>query len=592
MSDENPEIKFSREPFRRSDVPFLESAAAQNAIKEIVDGRGLTIYVGAGATIDSGGPSWDNLVRQLLERLLEEEGPSNTLRFPEDIKSLATACSALEIASIVESLYEEAHPIRDSHTLQELRQAIVSLTYPRASTDGGQLTRAIAELAIEAARYFKKVNVMTTNYESILEEELKDLVGKDIRITRHYYDMGNSRPSTSRGAGVHEKSSNRIDIHYLHGMLAKEGEPRGELIFSESEYLKFRGTEAEILEKFFKQGCLLIVGASLTDPPLLSSLHDTAKKHDGRRFALFPVQSLASNFSQPTIGQIEAVRRGTTQRFESYDLTVLFPDYYSQCSWYCREIASSLRKRQAGSEDLVFRPYHRRLQEWSRIWTEKYFVETKGASLSPAEKRVNSDTGGGDSGVESLVVQNLDAGRHEIHVALRSGLERLALQFQASEITQEAWKIELWARILVDGDHRSLSVVGSSTTVMMDDRVRRTVPLSIRSRFPAIKAYCDGRAYVWRRGESDTSDASENPDLNRWDYSRTIPVMLFDHQGSIPVGCVSLVAMNRTVLDLLSARDRQRIDEELVTVAQLIFTTGDYKTNPVDSLLSLDNRKL
>jgi len=275
----------------------------------------LSVVIGAGATMDAGGPSWAALVRRLLARLTEhgreiaemrltpESTPDNQEyrrlvtrreRLPADAESRARAVLALIDAGTadVEALMEGAQICHD-FLGQALFTDLTGILYegPRRP---GAIHQAIAELAAPIAVADRGGEF--PGWDAIITYNFDDLMGEaldEIGLARAAYAMRgnqvagdpNERARAGGPNGLHQP------IYHLHGY-----SPRRlflitqvPFVFSTAQYTRaYGGSLAGIVGEVFAR-CLanpvrhaLYVGCSFADEAMNDLLRQAARALPGR----------------------------------------------------------------------------------------------------------------------------------------------------------------------------------------------------------------------------------------------------------------------------------------------------------------------
>jgi len=219
----------------------------------------LVIFLGAGASIPYGIPSWRDLVLELLFDQAAGTRRLGTL-WPHYRRAIASWMTdyfeydPLVLARMVErSLAKrtENGPEEEVLFLERLRTHLYAHTRPTASRT---MLSAVADLLARPGSGVR--SVVTFNFDHLLEEELH------ARGTAYTAVSGPGRP---RGEGVR--------IVHVHGSVPREGAiAREALVFTEPDY--HRLTEAvfhwglsEIMETL-RRHTVLFLGLSMSDPSL------------------------------------------------------------------------------------------------------------------------------------------------------------------------------------------------------------------------------------------------------------------------------------------------------------------------------------
>jgi hypothetical protein len=282
------------------------------AISEIAGhAREITMFVGAGVSMEAELPSWHTLVRKLL---------IGARRVGDDHDAVAAWADTvlqegpLAAAAVAESLY------RDGATF---RRALRDALYERDpdSYVPGALAGQIAWLK---QRLGSHLAILTVNYDGLLEGALAER-GLDPAS----YVTGRSEPS------------GKSAVWHLHGRLIRASSRRswqreGNLVLSEGSYV--RSTASTFPQEFVAQ-CLrstlcVFVGLSMTDPNFIRWLYNSAERPGGPRYVIF-VRQAALVADQRVQDLLE---RSAAARWARYHVTPVWANYYGEVAQIIHEI--------------------------------------------------------------------------------------------------------------------------------------------------------------------------------------------------------------------------------------------------------------
>ncbi|HEX4705788.1 MAG TPA: SIR2 family protein [Pseudonocardiaceae bacterium] len=508
-------------PFSRSDKAYFYQRDVHQLIQHIAGQKSVVIYAGAGVSIDRTGVSWGELVT----RLLEEQVPDSAVR-----RAVMDTYTPLEAASIVCQLHTDMYADK---WMRVVVNKLRSLLYAEKSWQRGSLVATIIELAAAFVAKGVDVQIVTTNYDSFLEEEVKilNLAREAKSIPELPFEPLLVQHGNNAGALLDPEQEKLQYIRtntilHLHGYVPESG---GEtpVILSEVATIESQVLSSAILGDLFRRNAVLIVGCSLTDPPLLSALARSIRTETERRLhrrlrvAILPLQGI--DFSRVLHGDERADRR-TVEEFErkaktrmrQFDVTPTFPDFYSQVPQLLREVQVCLDQCLAGLPyEYSAARYGERLARWWQTW-----FQGRTGSLTACQAR-----------------------DHEL---LRDALTRIRTTLEVDP--DEVLKIELWLRWEA-ATARQLTLWASSTGTWPDfDSMRRT-DIRADSHYASVRAFCLGRPEIY----------STEYGSDRWRTYLCVPLRIHNGIGDLLVGVISLASMRQ--LDGAETDDQVSISE-------------------------------
>jgi hypothetical protein len=285
----------------------------------------LELLVGAGASIASGLPSWNELNRRLLSTFLAQE--YSDLEFqPRDLDVAARI--------FVDNFGREAvvDVVRDKLSqdryLEMLRQAL----YWDGIKDVSSIHLELVALLAAAKATPKRLHgLYTFNFDDLLERAAERLLGK----------MPEAIVNGERPAEPH--------VVHLHGYLPPNqgATPAGTVVLSEKDYHEARGDWAsrKLEDLFFNDDkrTVLMVGLSLADPRLRWLLLERVKRaQQGKPVAR--VYALLSNSPPASDAELmERLARNFVRRHQddfwlSWQMHVLTIESHDRVPFYLRQI--------------------------------------------------------------------------------------------------------------------------------------------------------------------------------------------------------------------------------------------------------------
>lgn len=517
--------------------PLFHRQSIKETIAQIASNKRLVVYAGAGVTIDRSSLGWNELVSGLLENYIRPESQR---------KELLAKLPGVQGASAAAQMYYDDHK---SEYRDRLTDQLRVLLYNSGQWQKGRLARNLGELV--TALNLKALNsgdemgscIVTPNYDDYIYEELVDA-----DITRKRKRRGSrsapellfptvgepldgSRANRALNDWVKDPTFPRPSttpcIH-LHGFIPRNS--NGPLaaqyrhpVVSEQDYFDTEELSFTALKALMSKSALLIVGASMTDPPFLRALAAT-KSSGFDRFALVPMPSALSPADRA------ALHRNARERFQHFGVTPIFLDYYGQIQQFVREVTTAAKLDDPSNYLSDREPirYGRRLSAWWDQWIEQIH-----ASYSDQQ---------------SLVHTILDVAR----IMLSSILD-------ASP--SELFKIELWVRWNPE-QLRRLNLWASSVGTWVDEESMRWGNIELESEYQAVRAFTAGRPTYF------ALDEEESP-TQRWRTYLSIPLYWTsaDH-GEVTVGVLAIASMSESTQSALNPSTNKSKLIEAIAFAQ------------------------
>lgn len=324
------DAEFCDQFWERPALSFEAQPSIRHLFQLLADpGRKITIVAGAGVSLDAELPTWSELIRNICNRISEERW---RLAAHEDgTELLRKAESSLELA--IESRASTADEvIRDS-----LYEKNNSPTYGRLSDSIARLVTVLGD----------RVRFATTNFDLLLEDAL-----------RTYTDNGPIRSLTLAELGVADDGwgsfdaesagwTSRDSVLHLHGVLAPNSPARGEIVLTETSFLRVGPKVRQVIESQLRSSVVIFVGVSLTDPNLVGplwSLKESGYTYDPPY--LLTVASPEPKASDRSASRAYAIKKAEylesklnvrTIFFKSYGQLQQFGYEMTLAAWYPRE---------------------------------------------------------------------------------------------------------------------------------------------------------------------------------------------------------------------------------------------------------------
>lgn len=283
-----------------------------SAIEQIAahDGE-ITLFVGAGVSMESEMPSWNELVRRLLVGARDRDDPQQVL---DAWAGKVLEEGPLAAAAVAESLYEDHNAFE-----RALREALYAKG--ASSYAPGALAGQIAWLK---HRFGGRLAILTVNYDRLLEDALAERGLETASYVR----------SRREPAG-------KAAVWHLHGRVmrtqsGKAWTPSGNLVLSEGSYV--RSTTSVFPQDFvadrLQRSLCVFVGLSMTDPNFIRWLYGSADKQGGPRFVIFVRQ--ASPIADRRVREI--LEDSAAARWARYNVTPVWANYYGEVAQIVHEI--------------------------------------------------------------------------------------------------------------------------------------------------------------------------------------------------------------------------------------------------------------
>lgn len=392
----------------------------------------VSIFAGAGTSIESGFPDWDTLVYRLLVGVAAEEGLSDGAQ--DQFASWTTGREGLTAAAAV----AQAHLGDDfSHHLHR------ALYEQQRTPPAGQSALAIARLMESCGP--TSCNVVTTNYDLVLDNAIAET----------------TMPGSATSTGA--RGNRPAKVTHLHGAVTPRGRIRGKVILSDRDYFLMQEDTAWQQERFadlFEGTTCIFVGASLTDPNLLRYLHrcDTTRAH----YAIFVRQQDAGLYDKSEQDVIDLREATSEARWKNAGIRPIHADYYSQSAQLLHEVLHRRKSAEAGHS---YEPLPERLMEW-RDRLDQGVLSTASPSFKENQEELQEVM---NELLEGIYTDLTDAG----HRPRKN--ERLG--------------INMW---VYDPRTESLTNWASADRIWLDPKTKEPLSIDWTSDFVSVHAFCAG----------------------------------------------------------------------------------------------------
>lgn len=371
---------------------FFKSAAASGALADLARLPRLTLFVGAGVSMEAGLPSWPRLIETLLRMAADASDPFRQHR--SDL--VRRGVSPAEINDIIlEESFNYARWIISTHGLLGAAAVVKAWLEPHEYLPKVQeaLYKPITEAklplepgqaALEIARLWQrlgqdKLTVVTTNYDLLLEQAL-EAAG----VAPSAIQSVSEPPVETKVAG--------FTVVHLHGIVPEPSVSSATtqpIVLAEDEYLQAADdeparTRRAYCEHLLKEDPCLFLGTSLTDPNLLTYLYGSraARNRDGpRHFALMANQGDQPPGLEATPTVLSAGRRAAAQRLSKIHIEALQLDFFSQTPQFLAELRLRLTRPESAS-------FIDRLAVWTDQATSAGILPSNHAAFRARQPRV------------------------------------------------------------------------------------------------------------------------------------------------------------------------------------------------------------
>lgn len=500
----------------------------RDAIKSILSAKKIVIYCGAGVSYALTGLTWNNLIFDVAKRL---EGDFKRFLgdrfYKEQHEHLLNeirqnASNPSGNASLVVSYIKQFQKASPSHysvedTLTKLiGEALYRLSVP--SNDDAYLLSYISYLVVSLLRAKVEVIVVTTNYDSYLEEALRvgvDLLNEDMQTGAQQVTV---RIRSNEQNYVPASGHQELSVLYLHGRIPLNRIPgnqpdgksidNGKLVFSDVDYFDTEKPTKKLLNRVADGAdCFLILGSSLDDPPLVRWIQNNKKEK--AQLASSTHRGAASRPKRATVVVVQPIREEDYEKIALTDserklyaelksrrYTLLGVDYYLPVRCYI-DIALPIRdsiisEKTISANAHYVSPTYTDLSKWSTAVSGNLNYANRSFSLYKALSKHTPIVG--------ATLSKLITFPHEFTT-----------------------KIEFWVRGVAPhvGDPSYLVKVADSSGVVLNPNTRRVESYLRRfpSRSAALRALQIGRAELVTLRTLGFSDSA-----SRWQAFYSTPI--------------------------------------------------------------------
>jgi hypothetical protein len=265
----------------------------------------LTVFVGAGVSMEAGLPSWRDLVRRLLDDLGADLSADERAVWADEILREGP----LAAAATARALYPGEAAFR-----RALRRALYG-DRPASAFAPETLAR---ELAWLKAGLGTRVSLLTANYDGLLETALAEA------------GLRPASPVSGRA-----EAPGRAAVWHLHRRLIPGTDP-GPRVRTEGAYVRATSEDwpQDFVAERLRSSLCLFVGLSLTDPNFIRWLYRHGPAADRRHMAVFVRQD-----GRPMSPAVRArLEQAASARWSQSGITPVWTNYYGEVAQLMHEI--------------------------------------------------------------------------------------------------------------------------------------------------------------------------------------------------------------------------------------------------------------
>lgn len=282
-----------------------------------------TFFLGAGVSMDAGGPSWKELLRKILRHF-------KRIGSKTDFDKVYDACG---LSAIILGRYA----VSDRKNLKNLSKYLQRyVLYHNVDPGKSELINAICEAVIgeQEDKYIvakgRLDSIITYNYDDIVEAALEK---RGVSVSRIYLKNRNHR--------------NEFPIYHVHGLIPQENQGIvSTLILSEREYHEmykeaYNWSNVEQLHALDRNTCFFI-GLSMTDPNLRRLL-DISRAGSDKEICHFAFLKRESLFKPEEIEKNKLHFNTIELQLRDLGVQVIWYEDHKEVPEILRKIISPLR---------------------------------------------------------------------------------------------------------------------------------------------------------------------------------------------------------------------------------------------------------
>lgn len=493
----------------------LVGGNAVGVLDRLAREESLGIFVGAGVSIEAGLPSWNTLIKRLLESISIE---TNAFRKATDelggsIDSLPSQFANRTIAALGPL---GAGAIIKAHLGAAYQSKVKAALYLDVDVPApGPTALSIARLVLSDEAE-KRRPILTTNFDELLELALErelQAAGEDPNL------VCSALPDASLDDG-------KINVVHLHGILAhpfSASKDSDAIVFSEDEFLapeEAGERSRQLAESALRESPYLFLGASLTDTNVLGYLyrHQREGAEDGPRHVTVSVSQQAAGDLNPAAAQVvvEALQQTSAARLRNAQVEVAFVETYSEASQFVAELNLQRAALKAGESTVYAEApwcWHQRAHRFEQ--------RALATGLLPASS-TRSQFGRLQKRLRKLLDESVTA------------IGACFTQVPAFRNDDEQLAVHLWVNAPLAG---LLSMVGQSDGRLYNPVTMQAARATLPTHYLVVEALCNGTVVEAR----DQGLAS-----SRWGSMIAVPFAVTDaaeSRGPVPASIAAGVVV-------------------------------------------------
>lgn len=266
-------------------------------LKSAYSRQDVSLFLGAGVSIDAGIPLWANMIKILLINMIETKIDGKTLSEADH-----TTLNELAYKNQEESPLTQMRYIKTAFENEEYYSLVHEALYSGSIKNTTKLIDAIVQLSSPRRNHCGVKGIVTYNFDNLIELKLAD---KDIDYNIIFRETD-------------IPDNNSLNIYHVHGYLPQntneiqtmdDSNNAIELIFSEEDYHRVYQDSycwSNLTQlNFFRESTCLFLGCSLTDPNLRRLLDVASRNGETpRHYAILK----RKNFTDEEHGQKQILK--------------------------------------------------------------------------------------------------------------------------------------------------------------------------------------------------------------------------------------------------------------------------------------------